>query len=37
MDKCLADVQAIIAAERLRRERQPYLLRFVRELVARPN
>ena len=37
MDKCLKDVRAIIAAERLRRERQPYLLRFVRELVARPN
>lgn len=35
--KCLEDVQAIIAAERLRRERQPYLLNFVRELVARPN
>jgi guanylate kinase len=37
MNKCLADVRAIIAAERLRRERQPYLLNFVRELVARPN
>ena len=37
MDKCLGDVRAIIAAERLRRERQPYLLTFVRELVARPN
>jgi guanylate kinase len=37
MAKCLADVQAIIAAERLRRERQPYLLGFVRQLVARPN
>jgi len=37
MERCLADVQAIIAAERLRRERQPYLLGFVRELVARPN
>jgi len=37
MDTCLNDVRAIIAAERLRRERQPYLLRFVRELVARPN
>ena len=36
-DKCLEDVRAIIAAERLRRERQPYLLGFVRELVARPN
>ena len=37
MEKCLADVQAIIAAERLRRQRQPYLLGFVRELVARHN
>ncbi len=37
MDKCLDDVRAIIAAERLRRQRQPYLLNFVRELVARPN
>jgi guanylate kinase len=37
MTKCLKDVRAIIAAERLRRERQPYLLSFVRELVARPN
>ena len=37
MAKCLEDVKAIIAAERLRRERQPYLLNFVRELVARPN
>ena len=37
MEKCLEDVRAIIAAERLRRERQPYLLNFVRELVARPN
>ena len=37
MSQCLEDVRAIIAAERLRRERQPYLLGFVRELVARPN
>jgi len=37
MAKCLEDVRAIIAAERLRRERQPYLLGFVRKLVARPN
>jgi guanylate kinase len=37
MTQCLKDVRAIIAAERLRRERQPYLLNFVRELVARPN
>jgi guanylate kinase len=37
MSQCLDDVRAIIAAERLRRERQPYLLGFVRELNARPN
>ena len=37
MAKCLDDVRAIIAAERLRRERQPYLLGFVRELNERPN
>ena len=37
MDKCLKDVRAIIASERLRRERQPYLLNFVRKLVARHN
>jgi guanylate kinase len=37
MSKCLDDVRAIIAAERLRRERQPYLLGFVRKLVERPN
>jgi len=37
MDQCLTDVKDIIQAERLRRERQPYLLGFVRELVARPN
>ena len=37
MDQCLKDVRAIIAAERLRRQRQPYLLNFVRKLVARPN
>ena len=37
MTKCLEDVKAIIAAERLRRERQPYLLNFVRQLGARPN
>ena len=36
MGKCLADVEPY-CRERLRRERQPYLLSFVRELVARPN
>ena len=37
MDRCLEEVKDIIEAERLRRERQPYLLGFVKELVARPN
>ena len=37
VEKCTRAVQAIVAAERLRRERQPYLLNFVRELVERPN
>ena len=32
-----AEVTSIVAAERLRRERQPYLLNFVRELVEKPN
>jgi guanylate kinase len=37
MDHCLAEVQAIIDAERLRRDRRPYLFDFVRRLVERPN
>jgi hypothetical protein len=37
MDRCLAEVQAIVAAERLRSRRQPYLSEFVRNLVERPN
>lgn len=37
VDKCTEAVRAIVAAERLRRERQPYLLGFVRHLVERPN
>lgn len=37
VDKCTAAVRAIVVAERQRRERQPYLLNFVRELVERPN
>jgi guanylate kinase len=37
VDRCLADVQAIIAAERLKRDRRPYLIPFVRQLVERPN
>ncbi len=37
VDACSTAVHAIVAAERLRRERQPYLLNFVRELVEKPN
>jgi guanylate kinase len=37
MDHCLAEVRAIIDAERLRRDRRPYLFDFVRKLVERPN
>ena len=37
MDHCLGEVQAIIDAERLRRDRRPYLFDFVRRLVERPN
>jgi guanylate kinase len=37
VEKCTQSVRAIVAAERLRRERQPYLLNFVRELVERPH
>ena len=37
VERCSKDVQAIITAERLHRERQPYLMQFVRELVERPN
>ena len=29
--------ESIVEAERLRRERQPYLLNFVRHLVEKPN
>ncbi|MBA3666363.1 MAG: guanylate kinase [Sphingomonas sp.] len=36
MDRCLAEVEAIVAAERLKRTRQPGLVAFVRELVERP-
>ena len=36
VEKCTQAVRAIVASERLRRERQPYLLSFVRELVERP-
>ena len=34
MDACLAEVQAILAAERLKRWRQAHLVSFVRDLVA---
>ena len=37
MDTCLAEVRSIIDAERLRRDRRPYLFDFVRRLVERPN
>lgn len=37
VDQCLADVRAIVAAERLKVDRRPYLIPFVRELVERPN
>ena len=37
VDQCTDAVRAIVIAERQRRERQPYLLNFVRELVERPN
>ena len=36
MARCLAEVEAIVAAERLKRTRQPGLVAFVRELVERP-
>jgi guanylate kinase len=36
MDRCLEEVKAIVAAERLKRTRQPGLVAFVRELVERP-
>jgi len=37
VEKCTAAVRAIVIAERQRRERQPYLLNFVRELVEKLN
>lgn len=37
MENCLTEVQAIVRAERLKRDRQPYLIPFVRDLVERPN
>jgi guanylate kinase len=37
METCLDEVRSIIDAERLRRDRRPYLFDFVRRLVERPN
>jgi guanylate kinase len=37
MNACLAEVRSIIEAERLRRDRRPYLFDFIRRLVERPN
>jgi guanylate kinase len=37
MNACLQEVRSIIEAERLRRDRRPYLFDFVRRLVERPN
>ena len=37
LEECLAEVQSIIRAERMRRNRLPYLADFVRRLVERPN
>lgn len=37
VEDCTRKVRSIVAAERQRRERQPYLLNFVRDLVERPN
>ena len=37
MEECLTEVRTIIEAERLRRDRRPYLFDFVRRLVERPN
>ena len=37
IETCLAQVRAIVTAERMKRDRQPYLIPFVRQLVERPN
>ena len=37
VETCVAEVRSIIAAERLRRDRRPSLIPFVRNLVERPN
>jgi len=35
--ECLGEVEVIIGAERMRRNRRPYFAEFVRKLVQRPN
>lgn len=37
MEQCLSEVRAIITAERMKRDRHPELINFVRRLVERPN
>ncbi len=37
VERCLAEVKSIIAAERLKSDRRPFLVPFVRNLVERPN
>jgi guanylate kinase len=37
VDRCLAEVRSIITAERLKSDRRPFLVPFVRKLVERPN
>ncbi|WP_255554562.1 guanylate kinase [Sphingomicrobium clamense] len=37
VEDCLSEVQAIVTAERMRRNRRPYLTDFTRQLVERPN
>ena len=37
VDDCLTEVESIVEAERLRRNRRPYLTDFTRQLVERPN
>jgi len=37
MEQCLSEVRAIITAERMKRDRHPELINFVRQLVERPN
>jgi len=37
MEQCLSEVRSIITAERMKRDRHPELINFVRRLVERPN